>query len=235
MILHRPSASLTRGGPAWLDARLHFAFDGPGWGLIRIWNDDRFAPQSGFPLHPHRDVEIITVVLDGAITHADDLGNRSRVAAGSLQVMSAGVGVRHAEMNLEPEVTRLFQIWLQPDRLGVAPEWTTRSLDRQSPQGRMVVLASGFEADASPAPIRAQARLMGAALKEGESVRHDLTAEHSAYLVVVSGRVRIGVQTFEAGDGAAIVGEPVLHVTALEDAEVIAVETASRRDTMVQP
>src|SRR5580693_818552 len=122
MVIHRPLASLSQGGLPWLDAHLHFDFEGPGWGLISIWNDDRFAPHSGFPLHPHRDVEIITVVLEGAITHTDTMGNQSRITAGSLQVMSAGTGVRHSEINYEDQTTRLFQIWLQPDRLGTVPE-----------------------------------------------------------------------------------------------------------------
>ena len=125
MIDIRPFASLGHADHGWLDARHHFSFANyhdparMGWGAIRVWNDDRIAARSGFPPHPHRDMEIITYVRTGAITHQDSMGNKGRTGAGDVQVMSAGSGVTHAEYNLEDEETTLFQIWVETDRPGV--------------------------------------------------------------------------------------------------------------------
>ena len=125
----RPFASLGAANHGWLDARHHFSFssyqnpDRMNWGAIRVWNDDIIAPQSGFPPHPHADMEIITYVRTGAITHKDSLGNEGRTQAGDVQVMSAGSGIRHAEYNLEKEPTTLFQIWIIPKRTGGSPSW----------------------------------------------------------------------------------------------------------------
>ena len=113
----------------WLDTRFHFSFadyhdpERMGWGRIRVWNDDLIAPKSGFPPHPHRDMEIVTFVRTGAITHKDSMGNTGKTGAGDVQVMSAGTGVTHAEYNLEDDDTALFQIWILPDRAGEAPAW----------------------------------------------------------------------------------------------------------------
>ena len=123
----RPFASLGHADHGWLNARHHFSFASyydpsrMGWGAIRVWNDDQIAANSGFPPHPHQDMEIITYVRSGAITHQDSLGNKGRTEAGDVQVMSAGSGVRHAEYNLEPETTTIFQIWIEPSRKGGSP------------------------------------------------------------------------------------------------------------------
>mgnify|MGYP003551750701 FL=1 len=127
----RPFASLGAANHGWLDAHHHFSFasyhdpDRMHWGSIRVWNDDIIQPQTGFPPHPHADMEIITYIRTGAITHQDSLGNKGRTAAGDVQVMSAGTGIRHAEYNLEDEATTLFQIWIVPKRTGGAPSWGT--------------------------------------------------------------------------------------------------------------
>ena len=128
MIDIRPFNGLAHRDHGWLDTRFHFSFadyhdpDRMGWGRIRVWNDDRIAPKSGFPPHSHRDMEIITFVRSGAITHKDSMGNTGRTAAGDVQVMSAGTGVLHAEYNLEDEDTSIFQIWILPDSAGEAPD-----------------------------------------------------------------------------------------------------------------
>ena len=129
MIDIRPFNSLGHANHGWLDARHHFSFANyydpgrMGWGAIRVWNDDRIAPRSGFPPHPHRDMEIITYVRTGAISHQDSMGNKGRTGAGDVQVMSAGSGVTHAEYNLEGEETTLFQIWVETDKPGTQPTW----------------------------------------------------------------------------------------------------------------
>ena len=138
MIELRPFEKLGKSDHGWLNANFHFSFaeyrnpDRVHWGALRVWNNDRIAPDSGFPPHPHRDMEIVTYVIKGAITHQDHLGNEGRTEAGDVQVMSAGTGIAHSEFNLEDEETRLFQIWIMPDRGGHAPGWGARPFPRES-------------------------------------------------------------------------------------------------------
>jgi redox-sensitive bicupin YhaK (pirin superfamily) len=137
MIQVRPFAGLGRFHNEWLNARHHFSFgqyhdpERMGFGRLRVWNDDEVAPDAGFDPHPHREMEIVTYIREGAITHRDNLGNEGRTATGDVQVMHAGTGIVHAEYNREPAPTRLFQIWIQPDRHGVAPGWATRQFPRE--------------------------------------------------------------------------------------------------------
>ena len=189
----RPFASLGHADHGWLDARHHFSFasyhdpDRMGWGAIRVWNDDRIAPNSGFPAHPHRDMEIITYVRSGAITHQDSLGNQGRTEAGDVQVMSAGTGVRHAEYNLESEPTTLFQIWIEPTRTGGSPSWGAKPFPKGDRSGQFVTLASGFPDDIDALPIRAEARVMAATLKAGDSATHAIGDGRHVYLVPATG------------------------------------------------
>src|SRR5207253_11240774 len=138
-----------------------------GWGAIRVWNDDRIGAKTGFPPHPHRDMEIITYVRSGAITHQDSMGNKGRTGAGDVQVMSAGTGVQHAEYNLEDEQTTLFQIWVQTDRPGATPGWGAAKFPKADRSGRVVTLARGFDGDAAALRIQAADRGMGATLAAG--------------------------------------------------------------------
>lgn len=230
MIDKRSFESLGHADHGWLDARHHFSFADyhdparMGWGTIRVWNDDEIAPKSGFPPHPHRDMEIITVVRSGAITHQDSMGNQGRTAAGDVQVMSAGTGVRHAEYNLEAETTRIFQIWIEPRRAGGAPTWGAKPFPRADRSGRFVTLASGFAEDAEALRIRADARVLGAMLKAGEHLSHAVGAGRHAYLVPASGAVAIDGVRVDARDGAAITGGTTLSITAIEDAEIVLVD-----------
>jgi len=230
-IERRSFDSLGHADHGWLDAHHHFSFadyDDParmGWGAIRVWNDDRIAPQSGFPPHPHRDMEIITYVRSGAITHQDSMGNRGRTAAGDVQVMSAGSGVRHAEYNLEDEATTLFQIWILPRSAGGNPSWGAKPFPKGDRSGRFVTLASGFGDDADALPIRADARVLGATLKAGESLDYDLGAGRYGYLVPATGRITINGEPFAARDGAALSGGRRFTITAQEDAELVMVDS----------
>nr|WP_317892745.1 pirin family protein [uncultured Sphingomonas sp.] len=230
MIDKRSFASLGHADHGWLNARHHFSFANyhdpkrMGWGAIRVWNDDEIAPNSGFPPHPHRDMEIITFVRSGAITHQDSMGNTGRTAAGDVQVMSAGTGVRHAEYNLEPETTRIFQIWIEPRLKGGAPSWGAKPFPRDDRSGRFVTLASGFAEDADALRIRADARVLGATLKAGETLTHEVGAGRHAYLVPATGAVEIDGVRFDARDGAAIDGGATVSITALEDAEIVLVD-----------
>jgi redox-sensitive bicupin YhaK (pirin superfamily) len=230
MIDKRSFSGLGHADHGWLNARHHFSFVNyhdpkrMGWGAIRVWNDDEIAPNSGFPPHPHRDMEIITFVRSGAITHQDSLGNQGRTAAGDVQVMSAGTGVRHAEYNLEPETTRIFQIWIEPRVKGGAPSWGAKPFPRDDRSGRFVTLASGFAGDDEALRIRADARVLGATLKAGETLTHSVGAGRHAYLVPATGAVEIDGVRFDARDGAAIDGGATVSITALEDAEIVLVD-----------
>jgi hypothetical protein len=232
MIELRSKDSLGRFDFGWLDTTHHFSFGEyhdpkrMGWGRLRVWNDDEIAPGSGFPAHPHANMEIITYVRDGAITHRDSLGNEGRTEAGDVQVMSAGSGIRHAEYNLEKDPTRIFQIWIMPDQVGGEPSWGARPFPKGDRSGRFVTLASGFAEDGDVLPIRADARVLGATLKAGESVTYKLGEGRSAYLVPAKGKVTVNGTALAARDGAAIRDEPVLTVTASEDAELVLVDAA---------
>jgi len=230
MIEKRSFDSLGHADHGWLNARHHFSFanyydpDRMSWGAIRVWNDDEIAPNSGFPAHPHKDMEIITYVRKGAITHQDSMGNTGRTAAGDVQVMSAGTGVRHAEYNLEQETTTIFQIWIMPRADGGAPSWGAKPFPKGDRSGRFVTLASGFEGDEDALPIRADARVLGATIKAGESLTHSVGEGRYAYLVPAVGKIEIDGKPFDARDGAALTGGQTVTITAIEDAEIVLVD-----------
>jgi redox-sensitive bicupin YhaK (pirin superfamily) len=166
-------------------------------------------------------------VREGAISHKDSLGNEGRTEAGDVQVMSAGSGITHAEYNVEPGTTRIFQIWIIPDSSGQPPSWGARPVPKGERSGRFVTLASGFKDDADALPLRTEARVLGATLKAGESTEYTLAPGRYAYLVPATGKVELNGVPLEARDGAAIRDESLLKVTALEDAELVLVDTAA--------
>lgn len=232
MIDRRPFDKLGGADHGWLKAKHHFSFASyydprnMNWGSLRVWNDDEIASNTGFPPHPHSDMEIITYVRDGAITHQDSLGNKGRTVAGDVQVMSAGTGIRHSEYNLEPETTRIFQIWIEPKTFGAAPSWGAKPFPKGDRSGKFVTLASGFAEDADALPIRTDARVLGATLKAGESTTYALGKDRSGYLVPAVGSVEVNGVKLNARDGAGIKDEDVITVTALEDAELVLVDAA---------
>ena len=232
MIELRPFASLGGENHGWLDAKHHFSFAGyhdearMHWGNLRVWNDDTIAPKTGFPPHPHRDMEIITYVREGAITHQDNLGNSGRTVAGDVQVMSAGTGIRHSEYNLEDVTTRIFQIWILPTRAGEQPSWGTKPFPRGERSGSFVTLASGYGDDNDALPIRTDARVVGATLKAGETAEYPIGKARKAYLVPATGAVRVGDVTVNALDGAAISELETIAITAIEDSEIVLVDAA---------
>ena len=232
MIERRPFATLGGANHGWLKAKHHFAFAeyfDPArvhFGALRVWNDDEIAPETGFPPHPHANMEIITYVRTGAITHEDSLGNRGRTAAGDVQVMSAGTGIRHAEYNLEKEPTTLFQIWIVPTSPGGKPSWGAKPFPKNDRSGKFVTLASGFPEDKDALPIRTEARVLGATLKAGEVLDYPLGAARKGYLVPATGAVEVNGVRVDARDGAAISDEATLKIKALEDAEVVMVDAA---------
>jgi redox-sensitive bicupin YhaK (pirin superfamily) len=232
MIEVRKFETLGGANHGWLNAKHHFSFadyydpDRTQWGKLRVWNDDEIQPKSGFPPHPHSNMEIITYVREGAISHKDNLGNEGRTEAGDVQVMSAGSGIAHAEYNLEDEVTRIFQIWIMPDQAGGQPQWGAKPFPKGERAGKFIVLASGIEGDGDALPIRANARVVGATVKAGETAVYPLGKDRKAYLVPATGRVKIDGQLVDARDGAAIGDMDEVRVTAVEDSEVVLVDVA---------
>ena len=237
MIEVRPFAELGRFDTDWLAARHHFSFGHyhdparDGLGPLLVWNDDTVAPGRGFDLHGHRDMEIITYVRQGAISHRDHLGNEGRTEAGDVQVMTAGKGILHAEYNLEAEPTRIFQIWIRPHTKGLEPRWEQRRFPAADRSGRLVALASGRAGDPSAGEggalaIHQDAAVLGASLKAGGSVTHDLGRARRAYLVADRGAVEVNGQRAGARDGVMAMQEDSLTITALEDAEVVLADVA---------
>ena len=231
MIELRPFDSLGGANHGWLDAKHHFSFGGyhdparTSWGNLRVWNDDPIEPQTGFPPHPHRDMEIITYVREGAISHEDNLGNKGRTEAGDVQVMSAGTGIAHSEYNRESTPTKIFQIWIIPNQEGDAPSWGARPFPKGQREG-FVTLASGKQGDHESLTIRADARLVAANLKAGESAEYRLDSGRRAYLVPATGLIEVNGLRAQARDGVAVVDETVLRVTAIEDSEIVLVDVA---------
>ncbi len=226
-----PFDRLGRFGNDWLDSRFHFNFSGVAapmgfaYGPLRVWNDDHIKPQSGFPMHGHRDMEIITYVRRGAITHEDSLGNRGRTPAGDVQVMSAGTGIMHAEWNEENEPTHLFQIWVEPRQGGLKPRWAQAQFPKGDRAGRLVPLASGEQAvrDASPETllIHQDATLYGALLAQGDTVTHSLPEGRIAYVVVADGTATVNGTTLGTRDGMAVFKVESAEILAEEAAEIL--------------
>jgi redox-sensitive bicupin YhaK (pirin superfamily) len=213
MIDVRKFETLGHADHGWLDARHHFSFANyydpqrMGWGRIRVWNDDKIAARSGFPPHPHRDMEIVTYV---------------RTGAGVVQVMSAGTGVTHAEYTLEDAETTLFQIWIETDRPGAQPSWGAMPFPKESRAGQFQLLASGNGED-GVLHINADARILGATLKAGETL--DYAADPGRHLYLVpSGRVDVNGTAAGARDGVAITGEARVTIKADEDSELVLVD-----------
>jgi quercetin 2,3-dioxygenase len=230
MIELRPFNSLGHAQHGWLNARHHFSFaeyrdpQRSGWGSLVVWNDDEIAAHSGFAAHPHRDMEIITYVRQGAISHQDSLGNRGRTQAGDVQVMSAGTGIRHSEYNHEAITSTLFQIWIRPKQLSQPPSWGSKAFPKGAHAGQLVVLASGHADDTDALHINADARLLAATLLAGQSLKHSLRHAQKAYLVPANGRLEVNGVRVNARDGLAISAEDELQISALTDSELLLVE-----------
>jgi quercetin 2,3-dioxygenase len=234
MIELRPFEKLGKSNHGWLNANFHFSFaeyrnpERVHWGALRVWNNDRIAPQSGFPPHPHRDMEIVTYVIKGAITHKDHLGNQGRTEAGQIQVMSAGQGIQHAEYNQEQDETELFQIWILPNKEGVPARWETVQFPADGRDGKLVPLASGRGHEGA-IPLYADGALYAGTLKAGQTIRQKLDGK-PAYLVAAKGKIEVrgadgAPVTAKARDGVAVVDVPEIELKAVEDAEIVLVET----------
>jgi len=231
MIELRPFDALGQFENDWLNSRFHFSFaeysdpERMNHGPLRVWNDDIFAPGGGFAMHGHRDMEIITYVRRGAVTHEDHLGNKGRTEAGDVQVMHAGTGIKHSEYNHEAEPTEIFQIWIIPASNGGPPGWATREFPKAERDGALVTLASGRPGvNGSALPINQDASMLAATLTAGQSATHEMEPGRRAYLVVADGAIEVNGVAMRGRDGAAIEDETRLTITATSDAEIILID-----------
>jgi quercetin 2,3-dioxygenase len=231
MLQLRSKGTLDHGDRGWLKARHHFVVSADGnkansaLGALVVWNDDEIAPGMGFGRHSHADMEIVTYVRQGAVTHEDSTGNVGRTVAGDVQVMSAGTGISHSEYNRDEYPLKLFQIWLLPRRRGGTPRWDSRKFPKADRSGRLIELASGEPKDADTLLIGADARVLGATLLAGATLTHAPTHRH-AYLAPSQGAILVNGQWVAVGDGIAAIDEPELTITAEENAEFILVDVA---------
>lgn len=221
MIKHYPFASHGHARYSWLDTYYHFSFaeyHNPArihFGQLRVFNDDTIAPKSGFSPHSHRDMEIITYVREGAITHEDSEGNRARIEAREVQVMTAGSGITHAEYNLESVTSKMFQVWIMPEQKGLAPSWQKAKLPDDT-MG-LTLMASGRHD--SPLRIHQHADFYVGELSAGTQLEQTLSGD--AYIVISKGVVHIDNTVAQPGDAVEVTQQDTISLEALENAEII--------------
>ena len=228
----RPAAERGHADHGWLDSWHSFSFASyhdprhMGFGPLRVINEDRVAAGTGFGTHGHRDMEIISYVLDGALAHKDSLGNGSVIRPGDVQRMSAGTGVMHSEFNQRQDgPTHFLQIWIEPDRRGIAPGYEERRFEAADKRGRLRLIASPDGADGS-VTIHQQARLYAALIDGDERARLALQPGRRAYVHVARGSVSVNGTTLAAGDAAKLVGEVAVELDRGVDAEVLVFDLA---------
>jgi redox-sensitive bicupin YhaK (pirin superfamily) len=228
MIRPRRLADIDRSQRDWLDARHHFVVTPQGnpnhtpVGPLIVWNDDTIAPGRGFPSHSHANLEIVTWVIDGAIEHWDNEGNRGRDEAGDVQVMSAGAGITHEEKAHTATPTRLFQLWLLPRTPGKPTYWKIRPFPEGGSIGALTLLASGYD-EPGAVLIDADARILAATIAPGGSIDYPLAAGEAAYLVIAKGRLLLEDEELGQGDGAVVEAASALHLLAIEETKVLVV------------
>jgi redox-sensitive bicupin YhaK (pirin superfamily) len=216
----------------WLNTRFTFSFADyydpkhEQFRTLRVMNDDRVAGGGGFPTHPHRDMEIVTYVLEGALAHRDSMGNGSIIKPGDVQYMSAGTGVAHSEFNAsKTEPVHLYQIWMFPDKNGHKPAYDQKNFSEAEKRGKLRLVVSPDGRDGS-VKIRQDNELYATVLGPGESVKHELKPERHAYVQVARGSVTLNGKALEVGDGAEIFAEKTLELTGVKDAEVLLFDLA---------
>jgi quercetin 2,3-dioxygenase len=232
MLQLRSKQTLDHCDRGWLKARHHFVVSANGnrancpLGALVVWNDDEIAPGTGFGRHTHADMEIVTYVRQGVVTHEDSVGNIGRTVAGDVQLMSAGTGISHSEQNHSEDPLKLFQIWLLPRQRGGTPRWGSRRFPKRDRAGRLVTLASGNPNDAEALPIGADGRVLGATVIAGTTLTHAPARFQHTYLAPTQGVILVNGERVAVGDGIAAVNEPQLTITAEEDAEFVLLDAA---------
>jgi redox-sensitive bicupin YhaK (pirin superfamily) len=232
MIQIRKSHERGHANHGWLDTHFTFSFADyydpkhVHFRTLRVMNDDRIAAGGGFPMHPHRDMEIVTYVLEGALAHRDSMGNGSVIKPGDLQYMSAGTGVTHSEFNAsETEPAHLYQIWMFPEEKGLKPAYGQKNFSEAEKRGKLRLLVSPDGREGS-VKIRQDNELYATVLGAGETVQHELKPERHAYVQVARGSVKLNGTQLETGDGAAISDEKAVELTGVDDTEVLLFDLA---------
>ena len=227
MITVRPGDNRGSSKFNWLDSRHTFSFgdyydpQNMGFSDLRVINEDRVAPGGGFPTHSHRDMEIITYVLEGALAHKDSTGTSSVIRVGDVQRMTAGTGISHSEYNAsQTEPVHFLQIWIIPNETGLKPGYEQRSFDLQKKSGNWVLVAAPDARDGA-LKVHQNAELSLAVLPKGERLKYSLNAGRQAWLQVGRGKVTLNGSVLDAGDGAAINNEPVVDLTANDQSEIL--------------
>jgi redox-sensitive bicupin YhaK (pirin superfamily) len=232
MITLRRAGERGHSDHGWLDSRHTFSFadyydpSHMGYGALRVINDDRVAPGKGFGTHAHRDMEIVSYVLEGAIEHKDSMGNGSVIVPGDVQRMTAGTGVRHSEFN--PSATspvHFLQIWILPERVGLEPSYEQKRFEPSDKQGRLRLIASGDGRDGSVI-VHQDARLFAGIFGAGDAVSLDLAPGRHTWVHLATGEATLGSTTLRAGDGAAIEGEARLELVGRAPSEVLVFDLA---------
>jgi quercetin 2,3-dioxygenase len=232
MITFRDRMARGRTQVGWLDSRHSFSFGGyrdpdhMGFRSLRVINEDRVVPGAGFPTHGHREMEIISYVLEGRLSHKDSLGTGSVIAPGEVQRMSAGTGIMHSEFNASADApVHFLQIWILPDRTDIPPGYAQKKLDLDAARGTLV-LAAGPKGSGAAVTMQQDARIYAAKLGAGARVSHDLPVGRGAWLQVARGVVALNETEMREGDGAAIEGEPQLAIEAMTAAEILLFDLA---------
>jgi quercetin 2,3-dioxygenase len=232
MIQIRKSNERGHANHGWLDTHFTFSFadyydpEHVHFRTLRVMNDDRVAGGGGFPMHPHRDMEIVTYVLEGALAHRDSMGNGSVIKPGDIQYMGAGTGVTHSEFNAsQTEPVHLYQIWMFPEEKGLKPAYGQKNFSESEKRGKLRLLVSP-DGRAGSVKIRQNNELYATVLGSGETVNHELKPERHAYVQVARGSVTLNGTKLDEGDGAAISKEKAIELAGVKDAEVLLFDLA---------
>jgi redox-sensitive bicupin YhaK (pirin superfamily) len=231
MITIRKSSERGFADHGWLKSFHSFSFadyhdpNHMGFGNLRVINEDRIAPDTGFGAHGHRDMEIISYVLEGALAHKDNMGNGTSIVPGDVQRMSAGRGVVHSEFNHAAETTHFLQIWIMPDQQGIAPGYEQRHFDAAGKRGRLRLVASS-DAREDSVRLHADAAMYAGLFDGGESAELAIAAPRNAYVHLVRGELTVNGQALHAGDAALLSDEQAVRLSDGRDAEVIVFDLA---------
>lgn len=232
MITIRKSNERGHANHGWLDSHFTFSFteyfdpQHVQFRTLRVMNDDHIAGGGGFPTHPHRDMEIVTYVLEGVLAHKDSMGNGSVIRRGDVQYMSAGTGVAHSEFNAsDKESVHMYQIWMFPDKKNYTPTYDQKHYSEEEKRGKLRLVASPDGRDGS-VKIRQDNELYATVLGPGDTVKHALKPDRHAYVQVARGSITLNGKALETGDGAAISTEKSVELTGVKDAEVLLFDLA---------
>lgn len=230
MIKHYPYESLGHTDLGWLSAKHHFSFGGYhdstrlNFGTLRVINDDIIQANKGFTMHPHANMEIITYVRTGAITHKDNQGNEGETKAGDVQVMSAGSGIYHSEFNLETQDTSLYQIWIEPNKMNINPRWDSHAFPKSKSLSQLSLLVSGD--GSAPLQIQQDAFIYAGNLPREQKIQQSI--KHQAYVLVSEGEITIDQTRLGKGDGTEISGVQEFNIEALSEAQVLVIDVPNR-------